>query len=116
MRNTSLGVANAMILNKELKDISSKVPPQVVQKLKLIPLWVGHPTDRQLGVYHPSRDWLIENNMNPAFAGSACFPFGAAFPNAVRDCPSIVLPEVSHCYQNRFFRLENSKFLMVNIF
>ena len=102
MRNTSLGVANAMILNKELKDISSKVPPQVVQKLKLIPLWVGHPTDRQLGVYHPTSDWLIENNMNPRFAGSACFPFGSAFPNAVRDCPSIVLHELAHGYHHRF--------------
>jgi len=102
MRNYSLGIANAMIVNRELKDITMRVPRGAVQRLQQIPIWIGHPIDRQLGVYHPSREWLIENKMNPVFAGGACFPWGEAFPNAVRDVPSVVLHELAHGYHHKF--------------
>jgi hypothetical protein len=103
--DSQLGGVCARLLNRELLDIKTKLPRGACAKLQKIPIWVGHidPIDPTcLGVYHPSRDWLKNNNRNPDKAHCVEFPNARSFPYVVRDIPSAVLHELSHGYHMRF--------------
>lgn len=98
-----LGEQVLKVLAGQLFDITRRVPPRAVAKLRQVVIWVelndpNHPG----GVYHPSATWLRNNGMNPEKARCVEFANARNFLTGTIHQPAMVLHELAHAYHHQF--------------
>jgi hypothetical protein len=93
------------ILKIKLYNIKQKVPAPAVKKIQTIPIWLEyfHP-QHKAGCFHPSKDWLIENGMNPDKAESVEFSNATNFLKYSKYQPWMVLHELAHGYHHIYLK------------
>ncbi len=99
---SNLGAEVLDLLDARLLEVTRRIPAKALAELRKVELWMeldyeGVPG----GVYHPSREWLIDNGHDPALA--RCVQFGNAknFLAWSFSQPSMVIHELAHAYHHQ---------------
>ncbi len=97
------------LLHAQLYQIARVVPDNPLAKLRQIPIWVEHSSEKfPCMCYHESRDWLTAHNVNPEKTGAVELANSKVFLTWTRDQPWMVLHELAHGYHQRFLGEKNS--------
>ena len=98
-------------VEKMLSDMSTRLPrPAVAALQKTTALWLEHSDCRKpAGEYHPSREWLKENNVNPDKAKSV--QFNADHLHWGETQPAMSLHEFAHAFHDIYLRGDNPEVL-----
>lgn len=108
-QEAELGASALELLRVKLYDITRVVPPQPLQELRKVPIWLGvddGPNDR--AQYHPSREWLEKNRFNPDKAKAVEIGHAKRFLKTAIDQPSMVLHELAHAYHDRVLTFQHA--------
>ncbi|MDP6445519.1 MAG: hypothetical protein QGG36_19455 [Pirellulaceae bacterium] len=99
--DSELGRRALLLLRLQLRQIAILVPPQPLADLRKIAIWLDDDPRNQIH-YHPARQWLVDNGLNPDRA--KCVDIGRAdqFVNVYREQPFVVLHELAHGYHDQF--------------
>ena len=89
------------LLRFQLYQITRVVPPKALRKLRDVAIWVeyNHPRHPCM-CYHPSRQWLIQNDFNPEKERSVEISNARNFLKWTKDQPWMVLHELAHAYHH----------------
>lgn len=103
----------ARLLSQKLIEHKRVLPAWANYRLKNMTFWLewNDPANPG-GVYHPSREWLIEHGFNPDMAG--CIEIGNArnFVSwASSDQPMLLLHELAHAYHHQVLSYEQPDIL-----
>ena len=90
------------LLQARLIEVRGLLPEPALGHLLKVPIWMEL-TSRRFpgGCYHPSRQWLQNNGVNPDKAGAIEFGNAANFLGWSRTQPAMVLHELAHAYHHR---------------
>ncbi len=90
------------LLADHLYRITRVVPAGPLEKLRMIPIWVelAHPKHPCM-CYHPSKDWLAANDMNPEKAKGVELANCKNFLVWTHQQPWMVLHELAHGYHDQ---------------
>ncbi|MBN1815961.1 MAG: hypothetical protein JW828_01285 [Sedimentisphaerales bacterium] len=91
-------------LKSHLYQISYMLPEGAVVKLQQVPIWVEYknrPEKHPCMCYHPSAQWLKENDFNPDKAGSVELAGAETFLQWTKDQPWMVFHELAHAYHHQ---------------
>ncbi len=94
------------LLEAQLKEIVQLVPPNAVQELKKVTLWLS-PEYKGISPraeYHPNRQWLVANNRLPEMAKGVEFTNVRIFAEETRRMPNFALHELAHAYHDRVLK------------
>jgi hypothetical protein len=92
------------ILEKQLREVESRVPAAAVNKLALVTLYMS-PEYAGIGPkaeYHPGAEWLRDNGRDPVMVKSIEFTNIMIFESESRRMPNFALHELAHAYHDRF--------------
>lgn len=90
------------LLRVKLFDIRRVVPAEACAKLTEVPIWLELNDKKFPGAcYHPSKEWLKANDVNPDKAGAVEIANAKNFLTWTIDQPSMVLHELAHAYHHR---------------
>jgi iduronate 2-sulfatase len=91
------------LLEAQLKEIVRVVPSKAVAELQKMPLYISPPYTGfgEKAEYHPSINWLLANQRDPAMARAVEFTNIRKFDAEVRRMPVFVLHELAHAYHDR---------------
>ena len=92
-----------VLLQGQLRDIASRVPPRAVARLREVTLWMSPkiPDRTPRAEYHPSADWLSQHGRDPAKAKGVEFTNIEIFEQEVKRMPVFVLHELAHAYHDQ---------------
>ena len=84
----------------QFKAISRVMPNETMRFMRQVPIWVEWQSDPNgAAVFHPSRQWLLQNGYNPDKANGIELSNAVNFVNWSRtDQPWMVLHELTHAY------------------
>ena len=91
------------LLERQLEEILAVVPQEAAAQLQKIPLWFS-PEYPELGPraeYHPSAQWLKDNQRDPAMAQGVEFTNVRIFEEETRRMPNFALHELAHGYHDQ---------------
>ena len=89
------------LLRVKLFDVQRVVPKAAVEKLKAVPIWFELNHRKFPGAcYHPSKQWLKANDVNPDKAGGVEIANAKNFLAWTIDQPWMVLHELAHAYHH----------------
>lgn len=91
-------------LQSHLYQIAFMLPEQSVARLREVPIWVEYanrPEKHPCMCYHPSREWLTENDFNPEKAGSVELAGAENFLGWTKAQPWMVFHELAHAYHHQ---------------
>jgi len=91
------------LFQEQLQKIVDRVPPQVVTKLRTVPIWFSpqYPDKRPTGEYHPGKKWLLDNGRRPELHRCVEFSNVPVFPKEVKRMPMLALHELAHAYHHQ---------------
>lgn len=87
-------------LENQLKEIEALINPEIVTQLKLVPIWLNKDI-RSRACYHPSVEWLKENNRLPEKARSVELQSVDSYISSSMNQPMLMLHELSHAFHHR---------------
>jgi hypothetical protein len=91
------------LLRFQLYQVTRKVPPAAVKKLRTIPIWLEENEPYYSGVtYHPEVEWLQQKGANPRKVHCVEICNVHNFLTWTLDQPWMVLHELSHGYHQKF--------------
>ncbi|MDG2309878.1 MAG: hypothetical protein P8L98_04780, partial [Planctomycetota bacterium] len=91
-----------LLLSSKLREIDSRLPANVVSQLRKVEIYFHLNRPANPGAcYHPSKQWLKNNNLNTDWAKSIEFGVAANFLGWIHEQPSMVLHEMSHAYHHQ---------------
>jgi hypothetical protein len=96
------------LLGAKLYEIRARVPKSAVERLQKVTIWMHR--DRQGcpgGVYHPSKQWLVEHDLNPDMAQSVEFGNAQNFLSWMNTQPSMVMHEMAHAFHHQVLTYEH---------
>jgi hypothetical protein len=97
------------LLQAKLFDIKHVVPAAAVAKLKEVPIWLELNDEKFPGAcYHPSKEWLKSNDVNPDKAGGVEIANAKNFLTWTITQPWMVLHELAHSYHHRVLGYDNA--------
>ena len=101
-QNQELRDQTLKLLAAHLYQITRVVPADAVAKLRKIPIWVefAHPKHPCM-CYHPSKEWLLANGMNPEKAGGVELANCKNFLSWTIAQPWMVFHELAHAYHDK---------------
>jgi dipeptidyl-peptidase-4 len=98
------GVAAVKMLANHLQRLAILLPPEQLEKMRTIDLWIesGHPLKTMQ--YHTSAQWLKNNGYDPRLAKKVHIPRAEQLlsRNLLRNQPAVILHELSHAYHDQF--------------
>jgi hypothetical protein len=95
-------------MEHQLYQVTRRVPPKAVEKLKKVPFWMElKDRDVLCACYHPSRQWLSQHGFNPGKAGSVEIGYARNFVSWTHDQPYMVLHELAHGYHHQVLGYDN---------
>lgn len=87
-------------LNADLAEIEKLINPEIVAKLKEVPIWLNN--DIRLGAcYHPNPKWLLKNNRMPEKVQSIELQSVDSYLDWADTQPYVMLHELAHAYHHR---------------
>jgi hypothetical protein len=90
-------------LTRQLQKIKRVVPEARVRDLQAVNIWIHkQSTWTQCMAYHPSPEWLRDNKLPPAMAGSIEIGNLENFLTWTHEQPWMVLHELAHGYHHKF--------------
>jgi dipeptidyl-peptidase-4 len=91
-----------LLLRSKLREIDSRLPSKAVSELRKVPIYFHLNRKENPGAcYHPSKQWLSENDLPVKWARSVEFGVAKNFLRWIHEQPSMVLHEMSHAYHHR---------------
>jgi hypothetical protein len=89
------------LLRVKLFDVRRVVPEAACAKLATVPIWLELNDKKFPGAcYHPSKEWLKANDVNPDKAAAVEIANAHNFLTWTIDQPSMVLHELAHAYHH----------------
>lgn len=89
-------------LEHQLYQIERRVPREVVQRLRQVPIWIELESPKHPGlVYHPSPQWLTNNDMLPQKARCVEISNAKNFVNWSLQQPFCVMHEMAHAWHHQ---------------
>jgi len=90
------------LLKKQLDEIVRVVPPDAVTELRKVPLYFTTPyaNAEARAEFHPSEDWLTENDREAEMAGAIEFTNTRTLESDIERSPYLVLHVLAHAYHN----------------
>lgn len=89
------------LLAAKLFDVRRAVPERALAQLRTVPIWLDRADPKfPCAVYHPSREWLVENGCDPRKAKSVHIANARTFLDWTHEQPAMVLHELSHAYHD----------------
>lgn len=97
------------LLDDHLYRIVRVIPAGPLAKLREVPIWIelAHPRHPCM-CYHVSKQWLKDNQMNPAKAGAVEIANVRNFLTWTHDQPWMVLHELAHAFHHRILSFEHA--------
>jgi hypothetical protein len=96
------------LLHVKLFDVQRVVPKPAVARLKEVPIWLELDDKKFPGAcYHPSKGWLMSNDVNPDKVGCVEIANARHFLTWSIDQPFMVLHELAHAYHHRVAGYDN---------
>jgi len=96
------------LLGFQLYQITRAVPKKAVEELRRIAIWVEYKAPRHPCMcYHPSRQWLTDNDFNPEKERSVEIANAETFLKWTLDQPWMVLHELAHAYHHNVLGYDN---------
>jgi hypothetical protein len=96
------------LMQVKLFDVQRVVPKPAVARLKQVPIWLELDDKKFPGAcYHPSKGWLMNNDVNPEKAGCVEIANARHFLTWSIDQPFMVLHELAHAYHHRVAGYDN---------
>ena len=107
--NTKLTNEAINKLKDDLTEISElKMSSEVIEALKMVPIFVDWNTSDKGAEYHPSKDWLINNGYRPEKAMGVEIANVDNFVNwSDLNQPYIILHEMAHAYHHRALNFDD---------
>jgi len=98
------------LLKFQLYQITRVVPDEALKELRRIPIWVEYKAPRHLCMcYHPSKQWLSNNDFNPEKARSVEIANAENFLKWTIGQPWMVLHELAHSYHHCVLGYDNTE-------
>ena len=98
------------LLKDQLKLVVKVLPQEKTAKLRQTTIWVdANSRGTSAMVYHPSRQWLIENHYNPDKAQCVEVSHPDKFLAWIKDQPYMVLHELAHAYHDQVLGFNNKR-------
>lgn len=89
-------------LTHQLYQIERRVPSDIVQRLRLVPIWIELDSPKHPGlVYHPSPQWLTNNDMLPQKARCVEISNARNFVNWSLEQPFCMMHEMAHAWHHQ---------------
>jgi hypothetical protein len=96
------------LLDTKLYDVTRVVPAKALEKIRAVTLWLENDDPKfPGGVYHPSREWLAQNGVNPDKAKGVEFGNASHLLSWSLDQPNLVLHELAHAYHDQVLGYDN---------
>ena len=101
------------LLGGQCRKVINVVPEAAVSELKKVRLWVSLPSNdrRPRAEFHPSKDWLIDNDMHPEKEKGVEFSNTAILEKEIIRMPMLLLHELSHAYHNLVLGFDHPRIL-----
>jgi len=97
-------------LKFQLYQITRAVPDEALMELRRIPIWVEYKAPRHRCMcYHPSKQWLRNNDFNPQKARSVEIANAENFLKWTIGQPWMVLHELAHSYHHCILGYDNTE-------
>jgi hypothetical protein len=98
------------LLRFQLYQITRVVPKVALKEIRQIPVWVEYKAPRhQCMCYHPSKQWLTNNDFNPEKAKSVEIANAENFLKWTIGQPWMVLHELAHSYHHCILGYDNKQ-------
>ena len=98
------------LLKHQLYQITRVVPDEALKELRCVPIWVEYKAPRHRCMcYHPSRQWLSDNDFNPDKARSVEIANAENFLKWTIGQPWMVMHELAHSYHHRILGHDNTE-------
>ena len=98
------------LLKFQLYQITRVVPEAAVKELRRTPIWVEYKAPRHRCMcYHPSKQWLINNDFNPEKARSVEIANAENFLKWTVGQPWMVMHELAHSYHHSVLGYDNTE-------
>lgn len=108
LADTPLADRCLTLLQVKLFDLQRVVPAPAVARLKEVPIWLELDDKKFPGAcYHPSKEWLKSNDVNPDKAGAVEIANAHNFLTWTIVQPQMVLHELAHSYHHRVLGYDN---------
>jgi hypothetical protein len=106
-------------LANHLQRINYIMPPETLKRMHGMQIWVevDNPALAKLNMehmqYHPDRNWLIDNGLDPRLEKHVHIPKASNMlnPHMWAKHPYVVLHELSHAYHDRLFGYDDPRIL-----
>lgn len=93
----------------QLYQVKRRVPAKAVVATKQVKIWVELKGKGRGASYHPSRQWLVDNDRNPDKAQSVEISNAHNFLAWTKHQPYMVLHELSHAYHHQVLGWDNPR-------
>lgn len=108
--NPNLFKETKSLLESQLKWILKNLPPEKIKILRQTKIWIDFDSlGKSAMQYHPSKEWLRENNYNPDKAKSVEVSHPQLFVDWIKTQPCMVLHELAHSYHDRILGFDNKR-------
>ncbi len=108
--HAELGRLAMRILSDKLHRITMIMPPDKLEKLREVPIFLDHNHVLKSMQYHPAVDWLKSNGHDPAMEKAVHIPRAQGLIDHERDQiqPWVVLHELAHAYHDRVLGFDHA--------
>ena len=110
LQNQDLEKKALALLEKNLTEIKTlfEKSPKIIAELQDVPIWITEGAALHGAAYHPSRDWLKNNQRVPEMARSIEIQSASDFINWAPTQPAMILHELAHSYHHRHFNFQQA--------
>ena len=110
------GARALVMLANHLQRIKILVPPDQLEKMQAIEIWIEHAHPR-LGAmqYHPSKGWLVSHGHDPRLAKKVHITHAASLlsRSQMLKHPAVILHELAHGYHDQVLDFNNPEIIAV---
>ena len=101
------------LIESDLKEIVELIPLSALELMRLKPIWLEKDIQKDGAAwYHPNREWLIQNAMNPEKAKCVEINNYVNYVSWVKmNQPFMVLHELAHLYHDQKLSFDNAEIL-----
>ncbi|MAQ89725.1 MAG: hypothetical protein CMM03_07720 [Rhodopirellula sp.] len=93
------------VMDYQLFKIERVLPNEAVKKLQQVTIWLEYEEPHHpCAVYHPGRQWLVDNGMNPDKVKCVEISNAENFVSWTISQPYMVLHELAHAYHDQYLK------------
>ncbi len=98
-------------ITKQIKAMCRDLPDDKVELLRKVTIWLDYDTNKTgVAVFHPNRQWLVDNGRNPDKAGCVEISCVRNFIRASRRTqPCVVMHEMAHAFHHHYLSFSNAE-------